>query len=147
MATISKDNGRVNIDLTPQKPMFENIPNELKVVNQWCNWFSADGQKNPRKIPIHAGNGHPISMTDSKCFVSFEKAYNFCKDKLYGRHTCPELWKGKPTPGFFGGIGFILTSGDNFCGIDLDGCVLPDGTLEPWASDIMTIFNSYKISA
>ena len=41
------------------------------------------------------------------------------------------------------GIGFVFSSDDGFCGVDLDGCCDDDGTLSPWAFDIINRLDSY----
>lgn len=45
--------------------------------------------------------------------------------------------------GIVAGIGFCLTPDDSFAGIDLDNCIFPDSTLEPWEHKIATTLQSY----
>src|SRR6266566_8027261 len=45
--------------------------------------------------------------------------------------------------GRYNGIGFVFTESDPFTGIDLDACVGKDGTIAPWAQEIITTLSSY----
>src|SRR5712691_1648835 len=40
--------------------------------------------------------------------------------------------------GRYNGIGFVFAESDPFTGTDLDACVSKDGTIAPWAQDIIT---------
>jgi len=46
--------------------------------------------------------------------------------------------------GDFDGIGFVFSSGDPYCGIDLDGCSNPEtGELAKWAKEIVDDLDGY----
>src|SRR5438045_2571951 len=45
--------------------------------------------------------------------------------------------------GRYNGIGFVFSETDPFTGIDLDVCVAKDGTIAPWAQEIITFLSSY----
>src|SRR5437879_363492 len=45
--------------------------------------------------------------------------------------------------GRYNGIGFVFTESDPFTGIDLDACVGKDGSIAPWAQEIITTLASY----
>src|SRR5256714_10105830 len=45
--------------------------------------------------------------------------------------------------GRYNGIGFVFSETDPFTGIDLDACVAKDGTIAPWAQEIITTLSSY----
>src|SRR6266487_4398502 len=47
------------------------------------------------------------------------------------------------TTGRYNGIGFVFAEADPFTGIDLDACVAKDGTIAPWAQEIITSLSSY----
>jgi putative DNA primase/helicase len=80
-----------------------------------------DGQK--KKPPFNPNTHQPASPTESSTWGSLEKA-------LHALAT-----------GNFQGIGFML-SHSPFAGLDLDHC-LQDGTVEPWAQEIITALNTY----
>src|SRR6266480_2361400 len=45
--------------------------------------------------------------------------------------------------GRYNGIGFVFSETDPFTGIDLDACVGKDGSIAPWAQEIITTLNTY----
>src|SRR5207245_3482823 len=45
--------------------------------------------------------------------------------------------------GRYNGIGFVFSESDPFTGTDLDACVSKDGTIAPWAQEIITTLSSY----
>src|SRR6266700_1054283 len=45
--------------------------------------------------------------------------------------------------GRYNGIGFVFTEADPFTGTDLDACVGKDGSIAPWAQEIITSLSSY----
>ena len=45
--------------------------------------------------------------------------------------------------GRYNGIGFVFTDADSFTGIDLDSCVEKDGSIAPWAQEIITTLDTY----
>ena len=45
--------------------------------------------------------------------------------------------------GRYNGIGFVFTENDPFTGTDLDACVSKDGSIAPWAQEIITTLSSY----
>ncbi len=47
------------------------------------------------------------------------------------------------TTGRYNGIGFVFAEADPFTGTDLDACVAKDGTIAPWAQEIITTLSSY----
>ena len=44
--------------------------------------------------------------------------------------------------GRYNGIGFVFSETDPFTGTDLDACVAKDGTIAPWAQEIITTLNT-----
>src|SRR6266700_4585356 len=45
--------------------------------------------------------------------------------------------------GRYNGIGFVFADSDPFSGTDLDNCVSKDGSIAPWAQEIITSLSSY----
>jgi primase-polymerase (primpol)-like protein len=45
--------------------------------------------------------------------------------------------------GRYNGIGFVFSERDPFTGTDLDNCVAKDGSIAPWAQEIITSLSSY----
>lgn len=83
----------------------ENIPAQLKNINQWCVW---KGDKIPRHI-----KGYPLKSTEPESWLTFDE----CKNEYI--------------TGSWDGIGFCLT-GSSVLGIDLDDCFSASG-LKTWA--------------
>lgn len=72
------------------------------------------------KVPYQT-NGAKAASTRSETWTTFDKAVEALKR--------------------FDGIGFVFVEG--IIGIDLDHCMETDGTVKPWARDILDIFPSY----
>ena len=75
----------------------ENIPNELKKVNQWVCW------QGEAKIPKNPANGQNAKSNDKKTWGTFEQAVKACD--TFG----------------FDGLGFMFSK--PYFGIDLDHCL------------------------
>ncbi len=98
---------------------------ELKALPQWVAWRSepVEGRDKPAKVPYDPKTGRRASSTDPETWGSYEEA------RAYANRTG-------------GGVGFVFTEGDPYCGIDLDGAVV-DGEVQPWAREIVTALDSY----
>lgn len=112
--------------------MIDNIPDELKRLNQFCVWrYINNGSLKPTKVPYHAVTGNMASVTDPSSWVDFETA--------------------KANAHNYSGIGFVFTPSDPYCVIDLDDTeILPSGLHNPNAAvdfkrqqEIFKHFNSY----
>ena len=103
---------------------------ELSRLSQWVSYCKVwnVGKGKFDKIPLDPHNGMGAKANDPATWGTFSEAVNFSQ-----RH------------GFFddgsGGIGFEFAGG--YAGIDLDGVVLPDGSLKPFADDIVRLMDSY----
>jgi hypothetical protein len=101
------------------------VPEELKKFYQWLLWRYeiVDGRKT--KVPYQT-NEVKASTTNAATWNSYDaviKAYS---------------------TGIFCGIGFVVASSDEFCGVDLDHCRNSGtGEIEQWAKDIVNILDSY----
>ena len=107
-----------------------NIPDFLKRLRRWILWaYTLDEKRGDWSKQPYQPNGqaHLAKANDPKTWGSFDVAERvfriFRQSKGYD------------------GLGFVL--GDGICGVDLDGCLRPDRTLEPWAAEIVAAFNCY----
>jgi hypothetical protein len=118
----------------PPKPKiltnFEQIPNELKKLNQWVLFRLKWNEKSQKwtKVPYQV-NGHPASIANPSQWTDFQTARIY----LENLELCD-------------GIGFVFTENDGYCGIDLDKCVDPaTKTIQPWALEIIGEFKGTYI--
>lgn len=96
--------------------MIENLPEELKRVPQWiCH---------QKKVPKNPLTGRNLTKGLEKWGTSFDVACQ-AVDK-YG----------------FDGLGFVFKRTDDYCGIDLDKCVI-EGDINPKAKRIIELCDSY----
>jgi len=101
---------------------------ELKSYDHWVPWKAEPKEDGDGfdKVPYDLRTGFKASTTDSRTWVSFDEVV-----AAYVR----DGWDG---------IGFVLSSGDPFTGIDLDGVRDPGtGDLTEWARKIIDTFDSY----
>lgn len=115
-------------------PFVENIPDELKNLNQWVLWkysirTNAKGEKRLTKIPYQA-NGREAEPNNPETWGSFEAVYGIVAD--------PVKRKG------FHGIGFVFAGNDNLVGVDIDHVYDPStGEWNEFALDEVIKLNSY----
>jgi primase-polymerase (primpol)-like protein len=105
----------------------DGIPPELRECPQWVCWAwewrtDAKGQLKLTKPPLNPAGGY-ASTTDPSTWSTFERARDG-----YLVHR-------------FGGIGFVLAD-DPYFGVDVDH-VVTNGTVDPWAAEIVAAFGSY----
>lgn len=103
---------------------------ELKKLSQWVAyrlvWNEKKGKADKRPINPHDGTG--AKANDPATWGTFDEAMSYVERA--------GLIAGKS-----GGVGFEF--GNGYCGIDLDNVVLEDGSLKPFASEIVNLMNSY----
>jgi hypothetical protein len=98
----------------------------MQDLGQWLCWRSEERDGKPTKIPYSPLTGQRASSTTPGTWAGYEEAVRACKEHGYG------------------GIGFVFTSEDDLCGVDLDGCLNADtGEIEPWARIIIEELDSY----
>jgi putative DNA primase/helicase len=103
----------------------ENIPEELTERPQWVCWRLEERKGEPTKVPYEPGTFSRASSTDLMTWKTFSAAI--------ADYKCEVRDNGGP-----GGIGFVFSSADPFCGIDLDKCRNPEtGEIAPWAQEII----------
>ncbi len=113
------------INGTPQRIDFANVPAKLQERDQWVLWKTIIRDGNTTKVPFSVFN-KPASTTDPATWTSFENAVSHYDESQHS------------------GIGFVFTSSDQFCGIDLDGCRDPEtGIVADWALREVERFSSY----
>lgn len=105
------------------------LPDELAILTATHNWVAwrfenVTGRDKPVKMPYNPNTGERAKSNDKNSWSSFASA-SALADKLNG------------------GIGFMFALGCGYVGIDLDNVILSDGTLKPFAKDIVDTLNSY----
>lgn len=120
------------------------IPDALKVLPQWVLWRASD-RLDPQtgsiiglnKIPYTIDPDKPASSTDPGTWTTFDRCVAALPVALEEWElAAPATYRG-------GGIGFVFVDGDPFCGVDLDHSVAADGTVAPWAQNIVGSLASY----
>jgi hypothetical protein len=98
------------------------IPDELANTPRWLVWDRVKKQDGTTaKIPINARTLNPASTSDPQTWSTI--------------HEALEVWTA------YAGLGFVF-NGDGLVGIDLDGCLDANGTLSPWAKEILDRFSN-----
>ena len=105
------------------------LPDELAVLTATRNWVAwrlenATGRDKPVKMPYNPNTGGKAKPNDKTTWSSFKAAATLAEK-------------------FNGGVGFMFTLGCGYVGIDLDNVILSDGSLKPFAKDIIDALNSY----
>lgn len=104
----------------------ENIPAELKSLNQWVVWKYLFREGKKTKVLYQAGTTREAKTNDPSTWDTFDNAFDAA------------------SRGGWEGIGFVFSPEDPFCGIDLDGCRDPKTkVVEQWAKDLVLEFSSY----
>ena len=103
---------------------------ELKDLKQWVAYRLVWNEKKGKadKRPINPYDGTGAKANDPATWGTYDEAMNYAERA--------GLIAGKS-----GGIGFEF--GNGYCGIDLDNVILEDGSLKPFASEIVKVMNSY----
>jgi putative DNA primase/helicase len=103
-------------------PIIENIPEQLTERPQWVCWRLEERDGKKTKVPYTPGTLRRASTTDLMTWRTFSE-------------TLEAYESGEPP---YDGVGFVLSSADPYCGIDLDRCRKPEsGEIEPWAQEII----------
>jgi len=105
--------------------MITNAQN-IRDLRQWLCWRTEERDGKPTKVPYSPLTGAKADSTNPESWAGYPEAVNAYKEHGYN------------------GIGFVFTSEDDLCGIDLDGCIDPDtGEIETWAQEIIEALDSY----
>jgi primase-polymerase (primpol)-like protein len=92
---------------------------ELATRHAWVCWRVVHRQGKPTKPPFTPASAH-ASSTDRTTWSSFDEC--FAAAYVDGRHR---------------GIGRVLVPDESLVGIDLDEACAADGTIAPWANQIV----------
>ena len=98
--------------------MYDNIPQELRVLRQWVCANDCS------KVPMQATRPYPASSTNPATWSSFEEAVGAVLD------------------GYYDYIGFVFND-NGIVGIDIDDGYTHTGNLSPIAMDVLGNCNSY----
>ena len=111
---------------TPVPFKIESIPVALRSLPQWVAWryITRDGKQT--KAPVSPHDGSLADSTSSLTWGTFEQAVAaYESDRSLA------------------GIGFVFTADDPYCGVDLDNSLEADGSIKPWAGDLLVKLDSY----
>lgn len=100
------------------------VPRRLRELNQWICWRFGGPKSKPTKMPIDPATGRAASTSDPNTWATFAGA--------------------SAASSKYAGLGFVFQSGGDLFGIDLDGCIHPDGSVSPWAMEILERFQTYS---
>jgi putative DNA primase/helicase len=101
------------------------IPSELLDYKQWILWRRTEVNGRIAKLPISPWSGKLASCDKPQTWSTY-------------RHVCYARRKFRSD-----GVGFVFTSSDPFCGIDLDQCRTRDGKIVPNAQAVIDRVASY----
>jgi hypothetical protein len=120
--------------------LVDNIPEELKIPDQWVNWSAIwdDAKERFNKPPMKA-SGRNGSSTDEKTWTTLAKSLAALgRDAVYVDNS------GKRRRCTLDGIGFAGLERTPYAGIDLDHCIDPKtGEINPAARKIVDDFDSF----
>ncbi len=102
------------------------LPAELRERQQWVCWRWARRKGKWTKEPVDVKTDRLASTTNPTTWSTFDET----------------LRRYQGSRGKLDGIGFVFCTDDPYCGVDLDDA-LRDGTLEPWAKEILDKLDSY----
>lgn len=98
------------------------IPPELPEIDRWVCW-RWDWRDNKWTKPPLQTDGDFAKNNDPKTWTTFSQAMDGFR-KLRD----------------FSGVGFVFTDDDNVVGVDIDNCILPDGSLDDRGQQAMQCF-------
>lgn len=98
----------------------------IRDLHQWVCWSSEERNGKQTKIPYSPTTGARARSDDPKTW----SALSLAREAMCGKD--------------YDGIGFVFTTTDPFCGVDLDGCLdLETGDVDSWALEIIEKLGSY----
>ncbi len=105
----------------------ENIPEDLKDLNQWVVWKGEKREGKMTKVPYNANSLNMAKSNEPETWTDFETAFS--------------AYKGNG----FDGIGIVLSKDDTLCGWDFDKCRdLKTGKTDSEINKYIKSLNSYS---
>src|ERR1700674_3350227 len=106
-------------------PHRRNIPalEELQARPQWVCWRKEQRQGKPTKVPYCATTGRYAQSDNPQTWASYPQAVQAQRARRYD------------------GVGYMFCR--DYTGVDLDHCVNPDGSIDPWARAYLDQLPSY----
>src|SRR3954453_22114601 len=102
------------------------VPPALRSWRHFVTWQYEARANKATKVPYSPRTGRRAAADNPATWATLEEALRHCA-----------------RPGH-DGIGFMFSTGDPFCGVDLDHCRDPrTGALAPWAASIVRALGSY----
>jgi hypothetical protein len=100
------------------------VPQALRELAQWVVWRYQERDGKATKVPYDPVRRSMASSTAPESWESYTQA---CEVAAGGGYD---------------GVGFVFTSGDPYCGIDLDDCLDDEGGFL-WGQEIVDAFSTY----
>jgi len=110
---------QADIPYTRKVPALE----ELQGRPQWVCWRKEERQGTFTKVPYNARTGERAASDHPATWASYDQAVQALRTGTYH------------------GIGYVFHQ--DYTGIDLDHCVNPDGSIDPWAQAYLDRLGSY----
>ena len=110
--------------------LYQNIPEELRVLPQWVLWKKEPPKNDPNgkltKVP-YSLTGHEAKTTDSRMWKTLPQTLTYLQNT------------NKP----YDGIGFVFTESDEYMGLDIDHCFDSNGKPFEDVQLIINMVNTY----
>lgn len=115
-----------------------NLPQELNELKAFPNWVAyrlemVKGRDKPAKVPYNPNTGERASPSDPATWGTYAAAVSLATERarLQGLRL-----------GQNHGVGFMFGNSP-YAGIDMDNVIIEDGTLKPFAREVVDTMNSY----
>ena len=105
---------------TTQQTLIDNIPQQLRNLNQWVNWWPVQRNGKTTKPPINPHTGRYAEVDDPSTWGSF----SLCSSKSANK-------------------GLVLTESDPYVGADFDDCIDENDNIDPVILGWVKKLNSY----
>src|SRR5437588_566231 len=96
---------------------------ELQARSQWVCWRKEQRQGKLTKVPYSATTGSKAQSDNPQTWATYLQAAQALRTRHYD------------------GLGYVFQR--EYAGVDLDHCVNPDGSIDPWAQGYLAQLQSY----